>query len=805
MGKLVVLKLNNTSNNQFFVTLEIGSEGRAPDTKISGNLPASIYLLEQYQEWQFNYHKLDHSFRLKDRLGSFLNHQADLNKDLMKVGVDDYIDKQKQECYKAASQLKRQLNQWLDFPGFRGIETRLRAALNPQENIRFLIRTESHQLRKLPWHLWNFLESYPKAEIALSAPEDQQLTSSKTPGNEVKILAILANSSGINVLKDQEELIEKLPTAKITFLESPQRQQLEDYLQEQPWDILFFAGHSRSEGKRGQIYINQKDSLRIEEISSALKKAIDAGLQLAIFNSCDGLGLASELEKLQIPQTIVMREAVPERVAQKFLTYFLPSFAQGATLYQAVRWARERLKGLEHEFPCATWLPVICQNPAVVPPTWSDLLGKKLSHLSFLSSGDEIAQRETQELQLGSNSRLKQTQGIKSISISKSPLTQEKKPSSRIIQETNQEKKQKNHKVGLVFLSVLGLVSSAIGTLFLLEDIRPSATFATSSPPELISSPNSSLNNPSQVTPQNDPITFYNQRNSRFSQVDGVPSGTFRYGGSTVWSTLGSQVHPAIKSVWPEFNLLELEHPTIAPSSTIAVQMLLYDHLHVAHTSRPLQPEEYQKAQLYGFKIKQIPVAIDGIAFAVNPELNLTGLTLTQLRDIYSGKITNWKQVGGPNLKIVPYSRSPQVSGTAEFFVSHVLDQEKLASNVKLVTNINRTLKKLTNNRGGIFYASAPEILSHCSVKPLPIGRTPERLIPPYQKPLLKPNSCGTQPHLVNQKAFLDASYPLTRKLYVIVKQNARIDEQAGVAYTKLLLSKEGQKLIQKAGFVPIH
>ncbi|MGK7917306.1 MAG: PstS family phosphate ABC transporter substrate-binding protein, partial [Prochloraceae cyanobacterium] len=368
---------------------------------------------------------------------------------------------------------------------------------------------------------------------------------------------------------------------------------------------------------------------------------------------------------------------------------------------------------------------------------------------------------------------------------------------------SEREKKKKTHKLVLVFLSFLG-VTSAIGALCWREDIRPLATSAPSSPPEQIS-PNSPINKPSQVTPQNSPMARNERRYSSFSQVDEVPSGTFRYGGSTAWSTLRSQVHPGIESVWPEFNLLELQHPTIAPSSAIAVQMLLYDHLHVAHSSRPLQPVEYQKAQEYGFKIKQIPVAIDGIAFAVNPELNLTGLTLAQLRDIYTGKITNWKQVGGPNLKIVPYSRSPQVSGTAEFFVSHVLSQEKFASHVKLVTNINRTLKKLANNRGGIFYASAPEILSHCSVKPLAIGLSVEKLIPPYQKPLLKSNSCETQHNLVNHKVFLDASYPLTRKLYVIMKQNARIDEQAGIAYAKLLLSKEGQKLIEKAGFVPIY
>jgi WD40 repeat protein/energy-coupling factor transporter ATP-binding protein EcfA2 len=96
-------------------------------------------------------------------------------------------------------------------------------------------------------------------------------------------------------------------------------------------------------------------------------------LQLAIFNSCDGLGLALELEQLHIGQMIVMREPVPDQVAQSFLTYFLAEFAGGKSFYLAERKARLKLHGLEDNFPCASWLPAIFQNPAAVPPMWQDL------------------------------------------------------------------------------------------------------------------------------------------------------------------------------------------------------------------------------------------------------------------------------------------------------------------------------------------------------------------------------------------------------------------------------------------------
>jgi branched-chain amino acid transport system substrate-binding protein len=104
-----------------------------------------------------------------------------------------------------------------------------------------------------------------------------------------------------------------------------------------------------------------------------MKTALANGLKLAIFNSCDGLRLAGALAHLHIPLVIVMREPVPDQVAQAFLRYFLQAFAQGQSVYLAVREARERLQGLEGQYPCATWLPIICQNPCEKPPKWSDL------------------------------------------------------------------------------------------------------------------------------------------------------------------------------------------------------------------------------------------------------------------------------------------------------------------------------------------------------------------------------------------------------------------------------------------------
>ena len=134
--------------------------------------------------------------------------------------------------------------------------------------------------------------------------------------------------------------------------------------------------YSLEDEQTGKIVINSQESLTIPQLKNSLNKAIERGLKLAIFNSCAGLGLATKLTDLSLPQMIVMREPVPDLVAQHFLKYFLTAYSQGQSFPLAVREARERLQSIEGEFPGASWLPVIFQNPAEVPLSWQQLKNK---------------------------------------------------------------------------------------------------------------------------------------------------------------------------------------------------------------------------------------------------------------------------------------------------------------------------------------------------------------------------------------------------------------------------------------------
>ncbi len=354
----MILKLGEGSFEQgFTVTVQIGEEGYRPSTELNGKLPAAPTIPDRYHQWQSAYRGLGLRLRLDKP---------------KKQTTQVYLAK---PCTDAAKLLRDSLNEWLNSEEFRPIKEGILKKLQPSEIIRLIIQTEDLQRQRLPWHLWEILvEDYTKAEVALGAPEYDRI-SAKTQGKTpVKILAILGNSEGIDTQADRA-LLAELPGAEVTFLAEPQRREIADALWEQGWDILCFSGHSKTEGETGRIYINKTDSLTVSELKHALRKAVERGLRLAIFNSCDGLGLAHDLADLHLPQLIVMREPVPDVVAQEFLKYFLKAFARGESLYLAVREARERLQGIEDNFPCATWLPVLCQNPAETPPTWQDLGG----------------------------------------------------------------------------------------------------------------------------------------------------------------------------------------------------------------------------------------------------------------------------------------------------------------------------------------------------------------------------------------------------------------------------------------------
>ncbi len=279
-------------------------------------------------------------------------------------------------------------------------------------------------------------------------------------------------------------------------------------------------------------------------------------------------------------------------------------------------------------------------------------------------------------------------------------------------------------------------------------------------------------------------------------QVPAVPSGVFNYGGSTVFASLRqAQVIDALAGAHPAFELRYTEPISGKPGSGEGIKMLLDGQLSFAQSSRPISDEEYALAQQRGFQLKQVPVATDALVFFVHPELVLAtqGLTLTQVQDIYSGKVKNWQELGGPDLAITPLIRTVEGGGT--FFQDAVLADGDLGDNVQEVRDTTTTIQRVADTPGAIAYATAAQALRQQTIKVLPLqGSNGEWALPEV---------AGSRDS-VNYEGLEAGSYPLTRRLFVVVREDGLVDEQAGLAYANLLLSQEGQVLVEQAGFMPL-
>ena len=373
---VAILQLGSGSLQAGFshVTVAIGREKQPYHTQTVASLPPAPELLDLYRKWQTLYVALYASLGWRLRI-TFPSDAAGVT-NISEVGLREICDR-----------MRLRFNEWLTSPGFAPIERKLRTFLNPKDTVRILLETDNFELRKFPWHLWDFWQDFPQAELALSTPQFDPPTSRRVRKGPMRILAVLGSARGLQLDSDLKEL-QKLPNAKLELLQEPTCAEICHRLWHQDVDIFFFAGHSATTngGNVGTLEIARNRILRMGDLENALRRAIDRGLQLAIFNSCDGLGILGELENLglHLPQLVVMREPIPDRVAHKFLGDFLQTFSRGESLHFAVRQAREQLQSLEYfsddlaskslslesTFPCASWMPMIFTHPAVSPLVW---------------------------------------------------------------------------------------------------------------------------------------------------------------------------------------------------------------------------------------------------------------------------------------------------------------------------------------------------------------------------------------------------------------------------------------------------
>lgn len=362
---VVLLFDQGTLESGLSVATRILENGTRVEQRDRLRIPAVPELKARYQDWKQHYINQGRSVARSKRA-------LDLPPAVVAYSSVD-------ACRNAATNLLSYLNQqWFNSVEFQALKDwiRSRALVQTDQSVPIFFefdtgsREQDILLRQLPWPRWDLFRELPNAEPTLGIAFGKPVESSL---KNIKILAVFGSDEGGLDLEADRCFVDDLTKigAQIKPLHCPEPSDLYAELKQNPYDVLFFAGHSLSEEDQqdGAILLKPKTFVSIDALSPSLQAAVSKGLKLAIFNSCDGLGLADPLVKREkIPSVVVFREPVPDEVARIFLKCFLQEFSNGKPLFLSVREARNQLRWLEdrpeNPLPGASWLPVVCQNPS---------------------------------------------------------------------------------------------------------------------------------------------------------------------------------------------------------------------------------------------------------------------------------------------------------------------------------------------------------------------------------------------------------------------------------------------------------
>ena len=183
----------------------------------------------------------------------------------------------------------------------------------------------------------------------------------------------------------------------------------------------------------------------------------------------------------------------------------------------------------------------------------------------------------------------------------------------------------------------------------------------------------------------------------------------------------------------------------------------------------------------FGARPTEYKVALDGLSVYVNPENPLKELTVAQVGDIFTGKILNWKEVGGPDAPITVYSRENS-SGTYEFFKEHVLKGKDFAASAQTMPGTAAIVQAVVKDKNGIGYGGAA------------YGGSSKLLA--IKKADVSPAILPTEENVIS------GTYPIWRHLYVYV--NPALDKGDVAAYLNWIRSDDGQKYVKDIGYYPL-
>jgi phosphate transport system substrate-binding protein len=260
------------------------------------------------------------------------------------------------------------------------------------------------------------------------------------------------------------------------------------------------------------------------------------------------------------------------------------------------------------------------------------------------------------------------------------------------------------------------------------------------------------------------------------------------------FNVIGSNTVTPLTSVWAEEFMKT--HPKVniavsGPGSGAGIAALINGTTDICQASRLIKSTEIEQAQANGVEPYEIKVATDALPVVVNPDNPLLELTIAQLSAIYTGQITNWKEVGGNDAPIVAISRDTN-SGTHVFFKEHVVQMQGLPTedksleyggSVLMLPSTEEGVSQVAVNPKAIFYPGLGYVTD--AVKPLGIKKTADM--------------AAVKPSL---ETALDGTYPIARPLLYYTNG---APEGVIKAFIDYCLSPEGQEKVIEAGYIPLQ
>jgi phosphate transport system substrate-binding protein len=251
-----------------------------------------------------------------------------------------------------------------------------------------------------------------------------------------------------------------------------------------------------------------------------------------------------------------------------------------------------------------------------------------------------------------------------------------------------------------------------------------------------------------------------------------APAETLQIEGSTTVGPIADAFAEYFKTVYPDLKITVNQ-----TGSGDGAAALIDGRCDIADMSRFMKPDEFKNAVDKGVYPVAHVIAMDGVCVVVHPSNPVTGLTKAQIRDIYTGKITNWSQVGGPNMPIVVISRDTS-SGTYETFETLVMEKQPMGSGIEYVNSNPQAHARVKTTQGGIGYVGIGFL--DRSVKAVKV----DQIMP-------------------SRQTIASGVYPIARPLFMFTNGYPKLGSTV-YKFCTFYLTEKGQELIEAKGFIPL-